>query len=56
MRTGVASVKIDRCSNIDGVLAEDVERSRGGDPDSAPRDRFRLTVAMLMLDIETHGR
>ena len=53
MRTGVASVKIDRCSNIDGVLAEDVERSRGGDPDSAPRDRFRLTIAVLMLDIET---
>jgi hypothetical protein len=53
MGTGVATVRIDSCSNIEGVLAEDVERSRGGDPDSAPRDRFRLTVAVLMLDIET---
>jgi len=27
--TGVASVRIDSCSNIEGVLAEDVERERG---------------------------
>ena len=34
--TGVATVRTDRCSNIEGVFDEDVERLRGGEPDSAP--------------------
>jgi hypothetical protein len=37
-------------------LLKTVERERGGKPGSAPRDRFRLTVAVLVLDIVTDGR
>ena len=36
MRTGVATDTTDRCSNIEGVLAEDVKREPGRDPDSKP--------------------